>query len=181
MDTRGFCLFDTAIGRCGIAWGPAGITGVQLPEADEGATRRRMAARFPGAPESDPPEPAAVAIERIAALLRGGPDDLRSIPLDYSETAPFARRVYEALRVVPPGTTTTYGALAAAIGAPGAARAVGRALGANPFAPVVPCHRVLAAGERPGGFSASGGVVTKFRMLRIEGARFRAQAGLFDD
>ena len=181
MDTRGFCLFDTAIGRCGIAWGPAGLTGVQLPEADEGATRRRMAERFAGATECDPPVQAAIAIDRIAALLRGGPDDLRSIPLDHSETPAFARRVYEALRAVPPGATTSYGALSAAIGAPGAARAVGRALGANPFAPVVPCHRVLAAGARPGGFSASGGLLTKFRMLRIEGVRLRSQPGLFDD
>lgn len=180
MSTRGLCLFDTAIGACGIAWGDAGLTGVQLPEADAAATRARMHARFPDVAEREPPDEARDAISRIAAALRGEPDDLRSVRLDMAGVGDFQRRVYELLRALPYGATTTYGALAAQLGEPGASRAVGRALGDNPFAPVVPCHRVLAAGTRAGGFSAGGGVATKLRMLAIEGARFGEQPGLFE-
>ncbi len=177
---EGLCLFETAIGHCAIAWGPAGIRGVQLPEADEAATRRRMRARFPGVPESTPPDPVREAIARIVGLLEGAEDDLRSIVLDMADIAEFPRRVYELLRLLPPGRTSTYGEIAARLGAPGASRAVGRALGDNPFAPVVPCHRVLASGGRPGGFSAAGGATTKLRMLEIERARFGRQPGLFE-
>jgi methylated-DNA-[protein]-cysteine S-methyltransferase len=93
---------------------------------------------------------------------------------------PFHQRVYAVARAIAPGHTLTYGEVAAALGEPGAARAVGQALGHNPFAPVVPCHRVLAAGARSGGFSATGGVDTKLRMLLAEGARFGREPGLFD-
>ncbi|HWS75982.1 MAG TPA: methylated-DNA--[protein]-cysteine S-methyltransferase [Quisquiliibacterium sp.] len=181
MNTLGLCLFDTALGPCGIAWGEAGLTGVQLPEADAAATRARMRARFPGVDEIEPPAEVRDAIARIVAALRGEPDDLRSLRLDMQGIGPFQRRVYELLRALPYGATTTYGELAARLGEPGASRAVGRALGDNPFAPVVPCHRVLAAGRRSGGFSAGGGVATKLRMLAIERARFGEQPGLFDD
>ena len=181
MTTLGLCLFDTAIGTCGLAWGAEGLTGVQLPEADEAATRARMRARFPGVDECVPPPEVGEAIRRIAAALRGEPDDLRSIRLDESGIGDFPRRVYALLRALPYGATTTYGELAAALGEPGAARAVGRALGDNPFAPVVPCHRVLAAGGGAGGFSAEGGVRTKLRLLSIERARLGPQPGLFDD
>ena len=174
------CLFDTAIGRCALAWSVDGLTGVQLPGADEAATRARMRARFPGVEEREPPPEVCEAIRRIAAALGGEPDDLRSIRLDETGVGAFPRRVYALLRELPYGATTTYGELAARLGEPGAARAVGRALGDNPFAPVVPCHRVLAAGGGSGGFSAAGGVRTKLRMLSIEGARFGSEPGLFD-
>jgi len=166
----GFALFSTALGECGIAWGASGMLGLQLPEASVSAARRRLARRFPKASECPPPPEIAAAIARIVAVLTGGRDDLASIALDWSGVAEFERRVYEAARGVPPGRTTTYGAIAADLGAPGAARAVGRALGRNPFPIVVPCHRVLAAEGRSGGFSAAGGVATKLKMLSNENA-----------
>ena len=119
----------------------------------------------------------------IVALLRGKPNapaDLSHIALDMEGVPPFHRRVYELARGIAPGTTLTYGEIATCLGDPGSARAVGQALGHNPFAPVVPCHRVLAAGGRSGGFSANGGVATKLRMLQIERASFGGP-GLFDD
>lgn len=122
-----------------------------------------------------------IAAVRIQAALAGQADDLADLPLDLSAVAPFERRVYLAARAIPFGRTLHYGDLARQIGEPGAARAVGRALGRNPFAPIVPCHRILAAGAGAGGFSAPGGVATKLRMLVAEGARFGDAPGLFDD
>ena len=180
MKATGFGLFDTPIGGCGIAWGERGLAGVQLPEAGEARTRARMRARFPGAAELAPPPDVRSAADRIVALLRGERDDLRDIVLDMSGVPPFERCVYECVRAIAPGATLTYGEVAVRVGEPGAARAVGQALGRNPFAPIVPCHRVLAAGGRSGGFSAQGGVATKLRMLQIEGARIGAEPGLFE-
>jgi methylated-DNA-[protein]-cysteine S-methyltransferase len=111
-----------------------------------------------------------VAIARIVALLGGEAADLDSIAIDMSAVADFDQRVYEVTRRVPRGQTTSYGEVAARLGDSGAARAVGQALGRNPFPLIVPCHRVLAAKGRPGGFSAHGGVLTKLRLLAIEGA-----------
>ena len=171
MSTTGFALFDTAIGACGIAWGPRGIVGVQLPEAEEGDTRHRMARRFPRLQESDPPPEAQRATSAIRALLDGEPLDLLEIALDLEGVSDFHRGVYAIARRIPPGRTRTYDDIAAELGDKGLARAVGQALGLNPFAPVVPCHRVLAAGGKWGGFSAHGGAASKLRMLAIEGAR----------
>lgn len=179
-QATGFCLFDTAIGPCGLAWGPAALAGVQLPEASAARTRARLRLRFPGVPEDVPPPFAADAVRRIRGLLEGEHDDLADIPLDLAGLAPFALRVYALARRIPPGEVRTYGEMARALGEPGAARAVGQALGHNPFAPVVPCHRVLAAGGRPGGFSAEGGAASKLRLLEIERARLSPQPGLFD-
>ena len=170
MTATGFTLFETAIGRCGIAWGAHGISGVQLPQADEAETRARMLQRFPAAGEGMPPPEVRQAVERIVALLRGEGGDLASVVLDMEDVPAFHRRVYELARTIPPGMTLSYGDIATRLGAPGAARAVGQALGRNPFPIVVPCHRVLAAGGKIGGFSAQGGVTTKRRMLAIEGA-----------
>jgi O-6-methylguanine DNA methyltransferase len=181
MTASGFALFDTAIGRCGIAWGDRGIAGVQLPEAGEQETRARMLHRFPAAGEAAPPAEVRQAIERMASLLRGEASDLPAIALDMDGVPEFHRRVYEAARAIPPGSTLSYCDIAKRVGAPGAARAVGQALGRNPFPIVVPCHRVLAAGGKIGGFSAQGGVETKRRMLSIEGARLNAAASLVDD
>ena len=170
MSATGFALFETAIGACGIAWGPGGITGVQLPEKDAARTRARLTRRFAGTRESKPPLAVKRAIDGITRLLRGEPDDLATIALDMDGVPEFHRRVYEVARRIRPGSTLTYGEVAARLGDPAAARAVGQALGANPFAIIVPCHRVLAAGGRAGGFSASGGVGLKLRILAIEGA-----------
>ena len=172
----GFCLFDTPLGACALAWGDAVRVGVQLPEESPERTRSRMRRDYPGTPEEAPPLFAWAAAERIAGLLGGSRDDLADLPLDLARVPEFHRRVYELTRAIAPGQVRTYGDLARELGQPGAARAVGRALGLNPFAPVIPCHRVLAAGGRPGGFSATGGAETKLRMLEIEGY---GQPGLF--
>lgn len=169
MSADGFVLFDTAIGRCGIAWRARGISGVQLPEADDQETHNRLAKRFPEAHEIAPPTEVQSAIDGIAALLRGEVDDLSTVQLDLSGVPPFRRRVYEIARAIRLGSTLTYGEVAAQIGSPGSARAVGQALGRNPFPLIVPCHRVVAAGGKPGGFSAYGGRATKEKLLAIEG------------
>jgi methylated-DNA-[protein]-cysteine S-methyltransferase len=170
MDTTGFTLFDTALGRCGIAWGLHGIVAVALPEADEQALRTRTRRAVPAGHESPPPADVARAIDEIVALLEGEPRDLTGVVLDMEHLPEFNRRVYAVARSVAPGETITYGEIAERIGERGAAQAVGQALGRNPFPIVVPCHRVLAAGGGMGGFSARGGVATKRRMLAIEGA-----------
>jgi methylated-DNA-[protein]-cysteine S-methyltransferase len=166
----GFALFDTAIGRCGIAWSERGVVSVQLPEADEHETRARLLRRFPDVREALPPPEVQRALDGVVAALHGEPSELSACVLDLEGVPSFDRRVYEVARTIPPGTTMSYGAIAARLGEPGAARAVGRALGRNPFAILVPCHRVVAAGGKLGGFSANGGVTTKVRLLSIEGA-----------
>jgi methylated-DNA-[protein]-cysteine S-methyltransferase len=173
----GLALFDTAIGCCGIAWGPRGITGVQLPEGSAPATRARLLRRFPEAREAPPPPDTQRAIDGIVALLRGERSALDGVALDMEGVPEFNRRVYEVARTIPWGATLSYGEIAKRLGDPAAARDVGQALGRNPFAIVVPCHRVLAAGGKWGGFSARGGVATKRRLLSIEAV----QRPLLDD
>jgi methylated-DNA-[protein]-cysteine S-methyltransferase len=182
MDTLGYALFATPLGHCGLAWSARGLSGVQLPEADEAATRARMRRRFPGVIEAEPPLAARAAIAAITALLEGRPGeprDLTHLLLDMDGVPPFHQRVYEFVRRIPPGETLTYGEVAQRLGEPGTARAVGQAMGSNPYAPVVPCHRVLGAGAKGVGFSAHGGTQTKLKMLEMEGARFGG-LGLFD-
>ena len=178
-SATGFCVFDTAIGAVGLAWGERGVVGAQLPESDEAATRARMRRRFAEVPESSPHAPMQAVLARIRALLDGTPDPLLDVALDMSDLPAFQQRVYEVTRAIPPGRTLTYGEVATQVGEPGAARAVGQALGHNPFAPIVPCHRVLAARTGAGGFSAAGGVATKLRMLQIEHAQLGPEPGLF--
>lgn len=180
MTQHGYALFDTAVGRCGIAWGARGITGVQLPEGRDAATLRRLALRFPEAAEAAPPPDVERAARAIAALLDGAGSDLSGIVLDMDGVPPFHQRVYRAARKIRPGATLSYGELAHRLGAPGAARAVGQALGKNPFAVVVPCHRVLAASGKLGGFSANGGVTTKLRLLNIERRSAERDVAHFD-
>ena len=185
---HGYLLFDTAIGHCGLAWGERGIIGVLLPEGSEDETRRRMRRLHPvlaELSESRAPALAREAAIRIRGLLDGKKDDLQDLPLDMSDLPAFHVRVYALVRAIGPGQTLTYGEVASRLGEPTAARAVGQALGRNPFAPVVPCHRVLAAATPSGsfgagGFSAGGGIVTKLRMLQTEGARLSRERGLFD-
>lgn len=170
MTAQGYALFDTPIGQCGIAWRAAQVIGVQFPEARASTLRAELRRRFPTHTELAPPPRIKSAVQRITELLRGRAIDLSSIPLDMSDIPPFHQRVYQSARTIPPGMTLSYGELAARIGKPGAARAVGQALGRNPFAIVVPCHRVLAAGGKIGGFSAPGGIHIKQRLLSIEAA-----------
>ena len=180
MTEHGFALFDTDIGPCGIAWGARGITGVQLPEASEARTRARLLRRYPHAREAPPPADVRRVIDGIAALLRGEASDLSAAALDMDGVAEFDRRVYAVARGIAPGATRSYGEIAARLGERGLARDVGQALGRNPFPLIVPCHRVLAAGGKAGGFSANGGVTTKLRLLTIERARTSDAPTLFD-
>jgi methylated-DNA-[protein]-cysteine S-methyltransferase len=166
----GFALFETAIGPCGIAWGARGILAVQLPETSAQATRARLQRRFSDASEQEPPAAIRSIIQDIVTHLRGQARDFSTITLDLESVPAFHRRVFDAARRIPSGETRSYGDIAKMLGEPGAARAVGQALGRNPFPIIVPCHRVLAAGGAPGGFSASGGATTKFKILGIEGA-----------
>ncbi|MDO9438801.1 methylated-DNA--[protein]-cysteine S-methyltransferase [Hydrogenophaga sp.] len=178
MGEGGHLLFPTAIGTCGIAWGPGGVIALQLPEADAPRTRARLLKGLPPLPEvAQPPAGVRAAIEGVQDLLTGMSRDLLEITLDMARLTPFQRQVYAIARAIPPGQTRTYGEIARELGDVRLARAVGQAMGHNPFAPIVPCHRVLAAGNRPGGFSGGGGAVTKMRMLAIEGA---LEPDLFD-
>lgn len=174
-----FTLFDSPIGLCALVWQGETIIGSQLPERDEDAARRRLGRRFPDAHEAPAPGFIRAAMAEIVALLSGEMRDLSHLPIALDTVSTFNRSVYDIALAIPPGETLTYGEVAARIGEPGAARAVGVALGQNPFAPIVPCHRVLAAGGRTGGFSAQGGVETKLRMLTIERAKTSADPGLF--
>jgi methylated-DNA-[protein]-cysteine S-methyltransferase len=180
MPLPGFTLFESPVGRCGIAWGERGIVALQLPEASEAQTRDRLRRRFLGTVEAPPPPEVQRTIDGVLALLRGEASDLSAVALDMEGVPPFDRSVYEVARTVPPGETVTYGEIADRLGGgPETARRVGQALGRNPFPIVVPCHRVLASGGRIGGFSADGGAVTKRRLLALEGAR-GVQSSLFD-
>lgn len=154
---------------------------VQLPEVNAAATQVRLLRGLPApcANFADPPPTVRNAIDGVQALLTGHSRDLREVPLDMSRISPFHQQVYALARAIAPGTTRTYGELAEQLGGKGLSRAVGQALGLNPFAPVVPCHRVLAAGGKAGGFSAGGGATTKLRMLEIEGAAMGGTLPLF--
>ncbi len=176
----GFTLFDTAIGRCAVAWNGHRVAGVQLPETDERRTRARLLRRCPLAREASPPPDVQRAIDGMVALLRGERSDLSAVALDMDGVPEFDRRVYEIARIVPAGATLSYGEIAARLGARDLAREVGQALGRNPFPLIVPCHRVLSAGGKAGGFSANGGVTTKLRLLTIERARTSDAPTLFD-
>lgn len=171
--------FDTALGRCALAWGPRGIVGSQLPEGDAEALIRRMTKRFAQSAQAIPPPAIQAVIDGIVALLDGKPSDLSAAPLDFSDVPAFDTLVYAQALKLRPGQTATYGDIARAIGSAASARAVGQAMGNNRFAPIVPCHRVVAANGRLGGFSAAGGAATKQRMLAIEARAAGAQRELF--
>lgn len=176
-----FACFATALGECALAWNDAGLTGVWLPETHPHGLRRRIERRAPTPIESPPTAEVAHVIAAIRRLLDGAPMDLRTVRLDWSDVPEFARRVYAIARDVGPGRVVSYGAIARELGGDADARSVGQALGANPFPIVVPCHRVIAADGRLGGFSAPGGTTTKQRILAIEKARPVGPPGLFDE
>ena len=170
MD-RGFTLFDTSFGSCGIAWAGSAVRGLQLPEADEVRAWSRLKSRFPELDRDDPPDPIRAAIDAVSQFLSGAiQTDLATIALDLESVGDWERQVYVAARAIPVGSTTTYGALASRFGDPLKSRAVGHALGRNPWPIVIPCHRITAAGGAVGGFSAPGGRTTKLRLLELEGA-----------
>jgi methylated-DNA-[protein]-cysteine S-methyltransferase len=174
-----FTLFDTALGRCAIAWRGGLVVGAALPEASERALRARMARRFPGAVEMIASGPAADAAAAVVRLFAGEAVELGAVAVA-PDVGPFEAAVLAAARRIPTGETRTYGEIAREVGSPGAARAVGRALGANPIPILIPCHRVLGADGKSGGFSAPGGAATKMRMLEIERAARGNAPMLFD-
>jgi methylated-DNA-[protein]-cysteine S-methyltransferase len=179
MTAQSYAVFETAIGTCAIAWGSGGILAVQLPEADAAASRARLERRFPKAKEAPAPAEIQGAIDGVIALLRGEASDFTGLRLDMDGAPAFQRRVWEAARDIPPGETRSYGEIAARLGDAALARDVGQAMGRNPFPIIVPCHRVLAAGGKIGGFSAHGGITTKRRLLAIESALARREPDLF--
>ena len=174
-----YTLFETSIGLCGLAWNGRGVIRFQLPEDDASMTRGRIAKHFPGIVEALPPSDIQGIIADVTALLRGEARDLSAVPLDMEGVPDFDRQVYGIARGIPPGRVMTYGEVATRLGISNA-RAIGQALGRNPFAVIVPCHRVVAAGGKLGGFSANGGATTKRRLLAIEDARRDESPTLFD-
>lgn len=177
--TAAYYLFDTAVGRCAVISRAAMIVRVLLPAANEETLRATIAQLYPGATDAQPPAPIAGVIGKIVALCRGEAQTFDDAPLDRALIEPFAARVYSALGETSFGETTTYGAIAEALGDKALARAVGTALGANPFPIIIPCHRVIAAGGAMGGFSAPGGAATKRKLLEIEGALAADKLPLF--
>ena len=167
-------LFETRAGALRLRWNERGIAAIEMPELSPRELRAELLKQEGGG--------APQFVQDAAGLLRkhlaGDAQDLTALPLDLSLLAPFQRSVFEVVRTLPPGRTATYGEIAARLGKPGASRAVGQALGRNPFLIVVPCHRVLAAGGAAGGFSAPGGVVTKQRLLALEGVRIAVDHAL---
>jgi len=172
------CVFDSAIGTCGVAWSEGGLMAVQLPARDRAATERRLIARCGSTAASAPPPEIAALIADITRYLAGERVDFSAVAVDLSGLDPFRRQLYDTMRALPWGTTTTYGALARTLGLESweGARDVGEAMGRNPVPIVIPCHRVLAAGHKLGGFSAPGGAATKAKLLALEGVHLDRSA-----
>jgi len=165
-------LFSTPLGTCGVAWNERGLTGLQLPEASPAATERRLASRCASEGRtSAPPAYVKEAVAWISDLMAGRSPAAFRGKLDWEQVSEFRARVYRAAMQIPAGHTCSYGELAQRLGLkPGASRAVGQALGANPWPLLVPCHRIVAANGKLTGFSAHGGIETKARLLSLEGA-----------
>ena len=180
MAGSGYSIFDTGLGRCGIAWGDLGVMGVQLPEAREIGTRKRLFQLYPEARELRPPHNVEIAIEGIVALLRGGDSDLSGVTLDMTGIPAFNQRVYAFARTIPRGATRIYAEVAGALRASGAVYSVAQAIARNPFMIIVPCHRVLEAGHYADNISPNGGAISKRRLLSIEGTGSSGSKTLFD-
>ncbi|WP_265517091.1 methylated-DNA--[protein]-cysteine S-methyltransferase [Nitratireductor luteus] len=164
-------IFKTAFGWCGLAWSDAGVARTVLPSTSENEARRGITAKAPNAAEEAPDALAGQIVTKMQRYFEGEREDFSEVPLDLGQMPPFNRAIYTAARALRYGETTTYGGLAARAGFPTASRETGVAMGRNPVPLIVPCHRVLAAGGKLGGFSAPGGVLTKQRMLALERAR----------
>jgi len=165
-----YLVFETSSGFCGIGWSEAGVTRFVLPTASAGAAKRSLLRRLPGAAAGAPPRDVLQAVAAVKQYFQGAEVDFSDVGLDLEGQDEFFKEIYAATRRVGWGHTTTYGALAKALDAgPEAARDVGQAMARNPVPLIIPCHRVLAAGGKVGGFSAPGGSATKVRMLELEG------------
>jgi O-6-methylguanine DNA methyltransferase len=177
MQQAAYSLFETPLGWCGIAWtetasanAPYAVALLQLPEATAEQTESRIARNCGGVKRSELPLQMLRISCKVVRHLQGDLQDFRDIPVDLNSAGPFVRRVCELTREIPVGHTVTYADVATKLGRPSLARAVGRALGRNPIPLIIPCHRVMAAHGKPGGFSAFGGRATKAKLLAIEGA-----------
>jgi methylated-DNA-[protein]-cysteine S-methyltransferase len=170
------CLIATAFGPVGLAWSAAGLVRLQLPDASAAKTRTLLL-RGIEAEEAHPPDALTTAVAALQRYFTGVPTEFAAVPLDFTGIAAFPRRLYAEMRKLRWGETLTYGELAARVGTPGAAQAVGRAMGANPLPVIIPCHRVLASHGKLGGFSAPGGGRTKLRLLEMEGVTIGAPPG----
>ncbi len=169
-------VFETAMGFCAIAWTNAGIVCLRLPEKNSGDAARAVLRRTRDASPCEPTQQIADCIAAARRYFEGQQIDFSGWALNLGPQEPFFAQVYDFVRNLRWGETTTYGAVAKALGAgPEAARDVGRAMAQNPVPLIVPCHRVLAAGGRIGGFSAPGGSATKARMLALEGVDLRPE------
>jgi len=179
MTAPRFALFDTPIGTCSLVWQGDKIVGLRLPEASPTATRTRIKRRWAAAEEQPAPPAMQAVIDRVLKLLAGEKVDLSDVPLDFGDSPDFHKRAYAIARKIPPGQTMTYGEIAKRLGEPQESREVGQAMGRNPIAIIMPCHRVLGADGKMGGFSANGGIATKRRILEIEGAAALSAGPLF--
>ncbi len=167
-DTTRYCVFETAIGHCGVAWSARGLMRVQLPEGDRDATEKRLAARSAGVRSDNSPPLIARLVDDIRRYALGTKVDFTSAALDLTEIDDVCRSVYDAARALGWGQTATYGEIARSLGMADP-RDVGQALSRNPIPIIIPCHRVVASGGKLGGFSAYGGTLTKERLLALEG------------
>lgn len=180
MSAQQFAIFDTVLGACGIVWTSRGIAGVNLPEGSREKTRTRLIKRFPEAQEAAPSFAIQKVIGDIVALIAGEKIDFSDVTLDHAPLPEFSKRVYEIVRTIPVGHTLTYGDVAKKLGNVALAREVGQAMGRNPTPVIMPCHRVVAASGKTGGFSAPGGVDTKMKLLSIERRHGAHAPTLFD-
>jgi methylated-DNA-[protein]-cysteine S-methyltransferase len=170
MKADSYAVFKTASGFCGIAWSEVGITRFQLPTDDAAATERLLLRRMSNAKAVEPTRDIAGVIETVRRYFEGGKVDFSDLNLDLDGQDNLFKQIYALARRLEWGQTTTYGALAKEIDAdPRLARDVGQAMARNPIPLIIPCHRVLAAGGKVGGFSAPGGSASKIRMLQLEG------------
>jgi methylated-DNA-[protein]-cysteine S-methyltransferase len=180
MIGRGYAIFDTAVGRCGIVWSNAGVLCVQLPEAREIDTRRRLYRLHPDAREARPPLNTEIAIEGIATILRGQNHDLADVALDMDAIPYFNQRVYDFVRTIPRGETRTYNEVARLMRREGTEHAIAQAIAKNPLMIIVPCHRVLENGHYADKIAPNGGTISKRHLLTIEGTHLTASKTLFD-
>jgi methylated-DNA-[protein]-cysteine S-methyltransferase len=176
MTQQHYCVFDSAIGACGVAWSEHVLKRLQLPESDRGATEQRLRRRSASAHAAEPPPAIAAVIADVQRYLAGTRVDFSAVAVDLTGVDAFHRIIYEAARGLGWGETASYGEIARQVGAPSRAQAVGQAMGRNPVPIIIPCHRVVASGRRIGGFSAPGGTSTKERLLWMEGVRIRGEA-----
>ncbi len=169
-NTQRYIVFETALGFCGIAWSDTGITALRLPDKTAEATERAVRRRAPDAEPGTPPPMVADVVGAVKRYFAGAVTDFADVTLDLDGQDAFFAQIYAAARRVGWGHTTTYGALTKELGAgPEVARDVGQAMAHNPVPLIIPCHRILAAGGKIGGFSAPGGAATKMKMLELEG------------